>query len=42
MKDTELDAKIKEKLARFAGVVDLSPTDAVLVEHSEGEVGASA
>lgn len=37
MKDTELDAKIKEKLARFAGVVDLNPTDAVLIEASPDE-----
>lgn len=28
MKDTELDDKIKEKLARFMGVVDVVPTDA--------------
>lgn len=37
MKDTELDAKIKEKLARFAGVVDLSPTEAVLIEAAPDE-----
>lgn len=37
LKDNELDAKIKEKLARFAGVVDLSPTEAVLIEASPDE-----
>lgn len=37
MKDTELDAKIKEKLARFMGVTDLSPTDAVLIEGASHE-----
>lgn len=37
LKDTELDAKIKEKLARFMGVVDLNPTDAVLLEPSSDE-----
>jgi len=37
LKDTELDAKIKEKLARFMGVTDLSPTDAVLIEGEAGE-----
>ena len=35
MKDTELDDKIKEKLARFMGVVDATPTDAVLLERSD-------
>ena len=34
MKDTELDAKIKEKLARFMGVIDATPTDAVLIEDA--------
>lgn len=37
LKDNELDAKIKEKLARFIGVTDLSPTDAVLIEASPDE-----
>lgn len=37
LKDNELDAKIKEKLARFMGVVDASPTDAVLIEGEAGE-----
>lgn len=37
LKDTELDDKIKEKLARFMGVVDVSPTDAVLIESSSNE-----
>lgn len=37
MKDTELDAKIKEKLARFMSVVDLSPTEAVLIEAAPDE-----
>lgn len=37
LKDTELDAKIKEKLARFMGVTDLSPTDAVLIEAASDE-----
>lgn len=37
LKDNELDAKIKEKLARFMGVTDLSPTDAVLIEGEAGE-----
>lgn len=37
MKDTELDAKIKEKLARFMGVIDATPTDAVLLEASPDE-----
>ena len=35
MKDTELDAKIKEKLARFMGVVDVVPTDAPLLERTD-------
>ena len=29
--DSELDAKIKEKLARFVDVVDVEPQDAVLL-----------
>lgn len=29
--DRELDAKIKEKLARFVDVVDVEPQDAVLL-----------
>lgn len=37
LKDNELDAKIKEKLARFIGVTDLSPTDAVLIEAAPDE-----
>lgn len=37
LKDSELDDKIKEKLARFMGVTDLSPTDAVLIESSSNE-----
>lgn len=37
MKDTELDAKIKEKLARFMGVIDATPTDAMLIEASPDE-----
>ena len=35
MKDHELDDKIKEKLARFMGVVDAHPTDVPLLERSE-------
>ena len=35
MKDTELDDKIKEKLARFMGVVDVAPTDAPLLERTD-------
>ncbi len=35
MKDTELDDKIKEKLARFMGVVDVVPTDIPLLERSD-------
>lgn len=35
MKDTELDAKIKEKLSRFMGVVDVVPTDAPLLERTD-------
>lgn len=42
LKDSELDAKIKEKLARFAGVTDISPTDAVLIERSGEDADASA
>ena len=34
MKDTELDDKIKEKLARFMGVIDASPTDIPFVEDA--------
>jgi hypothetical protein len=37
MKDTELDAKIKEKLARFMGVVDVAPTDVPLIESASDE-----
>lgn len=37
MKDTELDAKIKEKLSRFMGVIDATPTDAFLIEASPDE-----
>jgi hypothetical protein len=37
LKDNELDAKIKEKLARFMGVTDLSPTDAVLIASASHE-----
>lgn len=37
LKDNELDAKIKEKLARFISVTDLSPTDAVLIEAASDE-----
>jgi hypothetical protein len=33
--DAELDAKIKEKLARFTGVVDVTPTDVAYIEHTE-------
>lgn len=32
--DTELDAKIKEKLARFTGVIDIPPQDAVLLPQA--------
>lgn len=35
MKDSELEAKIKEKLARFMGVVDTQPTDVPLLERSD-------
>lgn len=35
MKDSELEAKIKEKLARFMGVVDTPPTDVPLLERSD-------
>ena len=35
--DAELDAKIKEKLARFAGVVDATPTELPFVEVSDSE-----
>ena len=34
LKDSELDDKIKEKLARFMGVVDATPTDAVLIKDA--------
>ena len=37
LKDTELDAKIKEKLARFMGVVDATPTDIPLIEAASDE-----
>jgi len=37
LKDNELDAKIKEKLARFMGVVDASPTDIPLIEAASDE-----
>ena len=37
LKDTELDAKIKEKLARFMGVVDATPTDIPLIETASDE-----
>lgn len=37
LKDNELDAKIKEKLARFMGVVDVSPTDITLIEAASDE-----
>ena len=33
--DRELDAKIKEKLARFVDVVDVEPQDAVLLAQEE-------
>lgn len=33
--DQELESKLKEKLARFMGVVDATPTDAVLLENNE-------
>ena len=32
--DQELEHKLKEKLARFMGVVDVHPTDAVLLENN--------
>lgn len=35
--DAELDAKIKEKLARFAGVVDATPTEIPFVEALDSE-----
>jgi len=35
LKDSELDDKIKEKLARFMGVVDAHPTDALLLERTD-------
>lgn len=35
--DAEIDAKIKEKLARFAGVVDATPTEIPFVEASDSE-----
>lgn len=35
LKDGELDAKIKEKLARFMGVVDIAPTDTPLLERTD-------
>jgi hypothetical protein len=34
LKDSEIDDKIKEKLARFMGVTDVRPTDAVLIEDT--------
>ena len=40
--DDEIDAKIKEKLARFTGVVDLEPQDAVLLSAEDGDADASA
>lgn len=33
MSDNELDSRIKEKLSRFMGVVDASPTDANVIEN---------
>lgn len=33
--DQELEHKLKEKLARFMGVTDVAPTDAVLLENNE-------
>ena len=41
MDDDDLDAKIKEKLARFTGVVDLEPQDAVLLDTDDGDADAS-
>jgi len=32
MSDTEIDAKIKEKLNKFMGVVDAEPTEAQVIE----------
>lgn len=37
LKDNELDDKIKEKLARFMGVVDASPTELPFVEAASDE-----
>lgn len=42
LKDGELDAKIKEKLSRFMGVVDVSPTELPLIERSEEDTDAAA
>lgn len=39
--DRELDAKITEKLARFAGVVDLDPVEATLIDAAEVEENAA-
>jgi len=33
--DQELEHKLKEKLARFMGVTDVTPSDAVLLENNE-------
>jgi hypothetical protein len=33
MSDNELDQRIKEKLSRFMGVVDASPTDANVIDN---------
>jgi len=38
--DAELDAKIKEKLARFAGVVDVNPTDVEVIEQPKQDEAA--
>ena len=40
--DDDIDAKIKEKLARFTGVIDLEPQDAVLLNAEDGDADAAA